>query len=295
MTTNSDPLPSLRSILVPTDFSVYSARALDHALEIASGYDAQIQLFHCIDPTPYNLGAPDAVQMACDAAWRDLRQLDSDLRGRGLAKNIEIELLVEAGDLATILPQITLDLAVGLIVVGTHGRTGWRKAMLGSVAEIVVCQAPCPVLTVGPSDQGERSKRFGPKNILLANDLHARSKVAELYAFSLASRWESRLTVLHVLEGRSEGVRARATQVECCGHGSSDILVLEKEVTNPAALSAETGARSDIILRVAEENSADLIVLPVFDAYRFSDRFLSTYGYQVLCGSHCPVLTVWDE
>lgn len=167
--------------------------------------------------------------------------------------------------------------------------------MLGSVAEIVVCQAPCPVLTVGPSDQGERSKRFGPKNILLANDLHARSKVAELYAFSLASRWESRLTVLHVLEGRSEGVRARATQVECCGHGSSDILVLEKEVTNPAALSAETGARSDIILRVAEENSADLIVLPVFDAYRFSDRFLSTYGYQVLCGSHCPVLTVWDE
>src|SRR5271166_538723 len=191
-----DQLLSLRNILVPTDFSECSELALGHALEIAARYDAQVRLFHCVDPTPYNLGAPDATQAACDAAWRDMRQLDSDLHRKGLAKKVEIKLHIEAGDLAAILPQISRDLAVDLIVVGTHGRTGWQKLVLGSVAEIVVRQASCPVLTVGPSDKGSLPRQFGPKSILLANDRSNPSKQAESYAFSLARKWGSRLTAL---------------------------------------------------------------------------------------------------
>jgi nucleotide-binding universal stress UspA family protein len=108
-------------------------------------------LFHCIDLTIYNLVGPDAVQMACDAAWRDIQQLNADLRSKGLAKNVELKLLVEDGGLATILPEIVRRLDLRLIVVGTHGRTGWRKLVLGSVAEIIVRRASCPVFTVGPS------------------------------------------------------------------------------------------------------------------------------------------------
>jgi nucleotide-binding universal stress UspA family protein len=94
---------------------------------------------------------PDAVQMACDAAWRDIQQLNADLRSKGLAKNVELKLLVEDGGLATILPEIVRRLDLRLIVVGTPGRTGWRKLVLGSVAEIIVRRASCPVFTVGPS------------------------------------------------------------------------------------------------------------------------------------------------
>jgi hypothetical protein len=81
-------------------------------------------LFHCIDLTIYNLVGPDAVQMACDAAWRDIQELNADLRSKGLAKNVELKLLVEDGGLATILPEIVRRLDLRLIVVGTHGRTG---------------------------------------------------------------------------------------------------------------------------------------------------------------------------
>jgi hypothetical protein len=62
--------------------------------------------------------------MACDAAWRDIQQLNADLRSKGLAKNVELKLLGEDGGLATILPEIVRPLDLRLIVGGTHGRTG---------------------------------------------------------------------------------------------------------------------------------------------------------------------------
>ena len=171
-----DPL-TLRNILLATDFSEYSARALSYALGIAARYGATLHLFHCIDPTPYNMVAPDAVQTACEAAWRDMHRLESELRSGGLAKDVEVKLRVEAADLPTVLPEIARDFDLGLIVVGTHGRTGWRKVVLGSVAEIVVDHAPCPVLTVGPSTDRNRLEQFGPESILFASDPSARSSM----------------------------------------------------------------------------------------------------------------------
>jgi nucleotide-binding universal stress UspA family protein len=143
-------LLTLRNILITTDFSACSARALDHALESRVGTKRDCTCFIAL-MTIYNLVGPDAVQMACDAAWRDIQQLNADLSSKGLAKNVELKLLVEDGRLATILPEIVRRLDLRLIVVGTHGRTGWRKLVLGSVAEIVVRRASCPVFTVGPS------------------------------------------------------------------------------------------------------------------------------------------------
>src|SRR5271157_467691 len=110
---------TLRNILLATDFSESSTRALNYALGIAARYAATLHLFHCIDPTPYNMGAPDAVQTAREAAWRDMQRLDSDLRSSGLAKNIEVKLHVEATELLAILPEIVRDLELSLIVVGT--------------------------------------------------------------------------------------------------------------------------------------------------------------------------------
>jgi len=136
--------------------------------------------------------ASDAVRTACEAAWRDMHRLESDLRSKGLMKGgLEVKLRVEAADLQTVLPQIARGLDLGLIVVGTHGRTGWKKVVLGSVAEILVDHAPCPVLTVGPSSNRNRLEQFGPESILFARDPSARSKLAESYA--LCSRGNTTL------------------------------------------------------------------------------------------------------
>src|SRR5271157_5948028 len=112
---------TLRNILLATDFSESSTRALNYALGIAARYAATLHLFHCIDPTPYNMVAPDAVQTACEAAWRDMHRLESDLSSSGLVKDVEVKLRVVAADLTTVLPEIVRDLDLGLIVVDTHG------------------------------------------------------------------------------------------------------------------------------------------------------------------------------
>src|SRR5215469_13940343 len=147
--------------------------------------------------------ASDAVRTACEAAWRDMHRLESDLRSKGLMKGgLEVKLRVEAADLQTVLPQIARGLDLGLIVVGTHGRTGWKKVVLGSVAEILVDHAPCPVLTVGPSSNRNRLEQFGPESILFARDPSERSKLAESYALSLARKYNSRLTVAYARRPR---------------------------------------------------------------------------------------------
>src|SRR5215813_4511268 len=127
-----------RNILLATDLSDCSQRALDHALEIASRYESRLCLFHCIDPAPYYLTEPDAAQITRDDARRELEELVSDLRRRGMARNLEINVVVDVGDLSVLIPQLVDDLELALVIVGTHGRTGWKKLVLGSVAEMVV-------------------------------------------------------------------------------------------------------------------------------------------------------------
>jgi universal stress protein A len=282
---------TVRNILLATDFSECSARALDYALGIANRYESQLHLFHCIDPTPYYLAESDAVWKTCDDARHELELLVSDLRRQGRAKNVEVKVAVEVGDLAMILPQVVKDLDLGLIVVGTHGRTGWRKLVLGSVAEIVVGQVSCPVLSVGPSSNRTRIQDFGPENILLVSEASARSQLAESYAFSLTRKYGSRLTAVDVLENRSGRVRAQVSQLECCESEPGD-TILRKGLANPSQLPTEIGSESDLILQVADRTLADLVVLAVPATHRFTDRFRSTSSYQVVCGAPCPVLTV---
>jgi len=285
----TDPM-TLRNILLATDFSECSERALSYALGIASRYESRLHLFHCIDPTPYNLVEPDAVQTARDDARRELERLASDLR-RGRAKNVEVKVVAEAGDLAVILPRVVKDLDLGLIVVGTHGRTGWRKLLLGSVAEIVVDQVSCPVLSVGPSANRTRIQEFGPENILLAREASARSQLAESYASSLARKYGSRLTVVDVLENRWGRVVAQVSQLEWC-EAERGNTILDRTWTSPSQLPTEIGTQSDLILQIADHTAADLMVLAVPAAHRFAERFLSTNLYRVVCDAPCPVLTV---
>ena len=280
-----------RNILLATDFSDCSARALGYALGIASRYESELYLFHCVDPTPYSLVGPGVVQTTLDDARGELERLVSDLRRENRTKNVEIKVMVEAGDLGVVLPQVVKDLDLGLIVVGTHGRTGWRKMVLGSVAEMVVDHVSCPVLCVGPSNDRTRLQEFGPENILLAGEGSARASHARSYALSLARKYRSGLTIVDVLENRSGRVRAKVSQFKWQEPEERN-GALDTAATSPPQLPAEVGTQSDLILQVADDTSADLIVLAVPKTHRFTDRFLSTDSYRVVSGAACPVLTV---
>ena len=159
-----------KKILVPLDGSRFSNRALKYAVDLAAQYKASLVLAQVIQPTrplppvdPTGLTSPIASQITFDqAAQADRRNLSRAKRYlagkvRELkAKNIPAEYRAAEGDPATHIMQIARKTKVDLIVMTTHGRSGFRRAIMGSVADKVIRDSGDPVLVVRPYQRRRR-------------------------------------------------------------------------------------------------------------------------------------------
>jgi len=137
--------PIHTTILHPTDFSDRSAHALRLACSLARDYGARLVVLHVAEPPPppYEQGVMLPVSADLDEERADLERLavpDDDV--------IRVERRFEKGDPAAVTLRVADELHADLIVMGTHGRTGLSRLLMGSVAEKVVRRATCPVLTV---------------------------------------------------------------------------------------------------------------------------------------------------
>lgn len=139
-----------RKILVPTDFSEYADNALAYAVNLAATLDATIHLVHAITisvgsfPELGVAQATWAIETSTKNAQEFLDKRSAQYRDRvPFAPSV-----IEVGDAREVIDRIAATTGIDLIVMGTHGRRGLRRMLLGSVAESVVRSAPCPVLTV---------------------------------------------------------------------------------------------------------------------------------------------------
>lgn len=133
----------VRKILYPTDFSTYSTQAYFHAISLAEKHGASLAIVYVYNPeVPAPAGEPVGPE-AQRAHWR--KQLESV---RPLNSTIEVKHLLLEGDPATELVRYAQQNAIDVIVMGTHGRTGLERLLLGSVAEKVLRDAHCSVLVV---------------------------------------------------------------------------------------------------------------------------------------------------
>jgi len=134
----------IHTILHPTDFSESSEYAFHAACALARDYGARVIILHAVGlPTfAYAEGVipPDIVELR-EASKEQLHRLVPD-------SNVPVDYRLEEGDPATVIQQVAQEVNADLIVMGTHGRKGLVRLLLGSVAEQTVRQAPCPVLTV---------------------------------------------------------------------------------------------------------------------------------------------------
>ena len=140
----------ITDILVPTDFSACSEHALDYAVQLAERLDAKVHLLSVIGVPSYGvpeLGVGITAPMIDNLISDHQRELDQLTRVR---KSVA-ETLVRVGDARDVILQTADEIKADLIVMGTHGRRGFSRALLGSVTEMVVRTSPIPVLTVrGP-------------------------------------------------------------------------------------------------------------------------------------------------
>ena len=145
-----------KNILVPTDFTEYSDKALTEAIRVAAQYDAKIYLLHVIDSQPYQAGAEDLSEYVIkETEARELSELkearamiEKQINHLGKEKNVDIISDIKTGSPADVILDEQRAKAIDLIVIGSHGKKGFLRGLVGSITYSVVKNAPCSVMVV---------------------------------------------------------------------------------------------------------------------------------------------------
>jgi len=206
-------------------------------------------------------------------------------------------MLVEHGILEDVLSQLIEERKISLVVVGTHGRSGFTKLLLGSVAEEIFRTSKCAVMTISPWEPPYLLTHGRFESVLFATDFSHGSMDALPYAIGFAEESRARLTLLHVVEESSVTALYMHEQLV-----SEAKRRLEEMVTAHPGLSVipeveiVSGFPIDEILRAAHKRKTDLIVMGVHKSHGFGARASAhlpwTIGHTVVSRAQCPVLTV---
>ena len=293
-----------KRILIATDFSDASRNALRYAAAIARHHGARLYIVHVVSSVGYRMVGADVEVKAAELAARDLRELWSKLGGADESRRVELALFVRIGDVCHQLEELIQKELIDLVVVGTRGRTGVSKVMLGSVAEDIFRKVSCPVLTVGPNSAWDWPQREvgAEKVILFATDFGDAAFKALPYAVSIANRSRSKLILLHVatpilqadttpifgqpLDRIEEEIRTASQQ------RLAELIPEDPQLESE--LRVKRGLPVDAILGEASRSAAGLIVLGLHRKSLLvpSGHLPSTTIYGVVVAAKCPVLTV---
>jgi nucleotide-binding universal stress UspA family protein len=280
---------ALDNILYATDFSRASSAALPYALSIARKYGSTLFAVHVVSLSPFSNTSPTmAWQALAGQALRTARDAMATFEPR--LDGVAHELMIRKGDTWKELSSILEEKRIDLIVMGTHGRAGVSKVLMGSVAEKILRQSPCPVLTVGPHVGAEPGAVADLHSILYPTDFSPESLGAAPFAISLAQEHQARLYLLHVAENKD----LEASQI-LMKTALRKLVPPHAEFSCDPKVLIEFGAPAQKILDVAEELAVDLIVLGVKRASIFPlvpAHFAMATAYKVVTGAICPVLTV---
>jgi nucleotide-binding universal stress UspA family protein len=285
----------IHNVLIATDFSPCSNLALSFGLELARGYLANAHVVFVVPTDQFMVAGADAYEAAKDVARRDLLELKQELRKKhSYLEGEDYHLFLLEGDVAESILDFARQKQADVIVVGTHGRGGLGRALMGSVAERVFRQSPVPVLTLGPHLQ--RIARAGtPRNILVPVDFTPASERAARYAAAMAREHNATLTMLHVIERWPAEAQADRARVMRELREKVEKLVREDAKGLRCKVRVEVGRVVETILYTANSTEADLVVMGVRPRTGLLNRLMWPYAYEIVRDAACPVLTVRGE
>lgn len=275
----------LKNVLFATDFSEGSQHALRYVQGIAKAFGSTVHVCHIAPDVPLAKGvaAPQVYEATGKAAAEHLTAL---LNAPEL-KSVKVKLALGSGTIESELLRIIRDKNVDLVVAGTHGRTGLRHMLLGSVVEEICRVATCPVLTVGPCTPSGTEAPF--RKILFPDNLSDVSGKILPYVILLAREFRAQVTVLHVLLQDKASAKDRALS-QSMYKAMAQSLHPDLAFFQPDYV-LENGDPAEVILRVARERQAGLIAMGVNRTLLSGLRLHSSTAYHVMAGAACPVLT----
>jgi nucleotide-binding universal stress UspA family protein len=292
---------SIERILCPLDFSDISRHVLAHAAAIAHWYEARLTLLYVF----VNLPAIDLPPMVLEES--DRARLMNQMRdfAASVPQEVSVECQLQEERLVhdAILAQVDATQA-DLLVLGTHGRSGFQRLFLGSVTEKVIRKVKCPTLIVPP-----RARDIAPDapvefhRIVCPIDFSEGSIAALEYAINLAEEADGQLTLLHVAElpaaltqepfvVEDELARIHETAIANARRRLTDLIPENARAYCAIDTAVVEGRAYREILRRAGESDADLIVMGVHGRGALDLLLFGSTTHHVIRASTCPVLIV---
>jgi nucleotide-binding universal stress UspA family protein len=294
---------TFKNILLASDYSASANLAMPYAAGMARSFGATLYAMHVQEPINYAL--PPKTWQGLELTRDMEKQVLIEAIGRDFPE-VKPHVLHAEGVVWRAIEEAIRKHEIDLVVVGTRGRTGIGKALLGSVAEEILRHAPCPVLTVGPQACHEAARRGKMASILFATDFGKGSLAAAPIAVSLAEEYQAKLTLLHVKEKRRAGPMAGDAEGPCEAAEACEQR-LRGLVTEEAKLWCEphfvvdcgagdhAGAAWERILGQAQAREADLVVMGVHDPDGVpgaATHLEISTAHGVVAHARVPVLTV---
>lgn len=295
---------SIRHILCPVDLSETSERALVHARALAAWYAADITVLEAIWAALPPIALPAALSSGSETpllapAVRQDFERELELFCKDGGKEPPRQARVIEGPIVPTILEAASALPADLIVMGTHGRSGFDRLLLGSVTDKILRKATCPVLTIPPT-ASVVSKNGRYKTILCAVDFSPSSFRGLDYALSLAQETEAAITLAHVIEWPWTTGRPLTATEDGYRQAARDkaLLDLREAVPpdvydwcRPDVVLGEGRAHEEIV-RMARDRQADLIVVGVHGRSALGMAVFGSTANQIIRHAECPVLTV---
>ena len=293
-----------RSILIATDFSEASEKALSYSLALARFYESKFCLAHVVSSLGMTMAGLGAIAACEEAVSREAADLEDSLIHTGALTGIQHKFIVRQGELWPELREIIRQESADLLVVGTHGRHSVAKLFFGSTAEQIFRQADCPVLTFGPHSDGRPwfgTSSSTQRTFLFATDFGQASLHGLPQAIAAANQLGAKLAFLSIIPAAPSSTDQAVTDWQ----GDARMRTLQRlaELADDAGLDIRPqlyaefkSARpvSEKILEIADRLRADLIIMGLHNSAHtglISHLDLAT-TYDVICQARSPVLTV---
>lgn len=290
----------IKHILCPIDRSPSSLQAFNYAIALARWQGARLHVLEVIEPVALPVGSvgpkhAGVLNEARVALERELRQMLVSRR----ASDVKVEIVIREGNVVREILAQAGDSRADLVVIGSHGHGGVRRLVLGSVAEKVLRQATCPVLTIRRGVSRARRNRSPFKTILCPTDLSAAGNNAVAYAKRLARAANARLIVMSAVEWpfgvavTSGPVAELQDGLEANTRKALARLLPRPGADRPAAQAIVVhGKASAAIVKVARARSVDLIVMGVSGRGALDVVLLGSTTHHVIRQGTWPVLSV---
>jgi nucleotide-binding universal stress UspA family protein len=281
------PETRLKNILFATDFSEAAMKAFPYAAALARKFDGTVFACHMVTPSSLAAAAPLAAPALYEAERTAAENELENIVRSPLLEGVKKEPVLSSGLLRDCLAEEIKNRNVDLVVAGTHGRTGWRRLLLGSAVEEICRTATCPVLAVGP---GLPPAPISFKRILLPTDLSDDSLRCLPMVAKFAAAFEASVAVLHVLP---EETASNPDAKELSEPILRTMIGIFERQLKPirTEFAIEFGDTAETILKVAQNGKADLIALGIRNAFLPSLNVRTSVAYRVMAMSQCPVLT----